>query len=219
MAQSLNKPIISSLKAARVHLIAVVTVAFLLEIARLFEYTIQEIPCSNTTLMLPLTTGLAENDLYQILYRTIIYASIRRYIPLLVTSILTYHLVKFLLEKLKIRKTILRGGIHIHGNEADILKDYITMVLTVIALVYVLCLLPGAMYPILRLFVDTAPCYSFFVYFAVMADTLAILNSSLNFFIYYLKIPVFKKSLKQMAPKCCIRKNAKDCYVVQSTWM
>ena len=170
-----------------------VTIAFLLEIARFFEYRVQEIPCSNITLMFPLTTGLAENDLYQILYRTIIYASIRRYIPLLVTSILTYHLVKFLLQKRKVRKTILRGGIHIHCNEADILKDYITMELTVIALVYVLCLLSGAMYPILRSFVDTEPCYSFFVYFAVIADTLAILNSSLNFFIYYLNIPVFKK--------------------------
>ena len=219
VAQSLDKPNLSSLKAARVHLVSVVTIAFLVEIARLFEYRIQEMSRSNSTLMFPLTTGLAEDDVYQILYRTIIYASIRRYIPLFVTSILTYHLVKFLLEKRKIRKTILRGGIHIHGNEADILKDYITMVLTVIALVYVVCLLPGAMYPIIRLFVATEPCYSFFVYLATTADTLAILNSSLNFFIYYLNIPVFKKSLKKMVPKCYIRQKAKDCYVVQSTRM
>ena len=219
VAQSLDKPNLSSLKAARIHFVLVVTIALLVEIGRLFEYRIQAMSCSNTTLMFPLTTGLAEDDVYQILYRTIIYASIRRYIPLFVTSILTYHLVKFLLEKRKIRKTILRGGIHINGNEANILKDYITMVLTVIALVYVVCLLPGAMYPIIRLFVPTEPCYSFFVYFTTTADTLAILNSSLNFFIYNLNIPVFKRSLKKMIPEYCIRKKAKDCYVVKSTRM
>ena len=141
------------------------------------------------------------------------------YIPLLVVAILTFHLVKFLYESRKLRISVLANGIYYQGEQSNVPIDYLTKVLTIIAFVYIICMIPGAIYAIVGIFIDKGSCTSAFSYFVHIADSLAFLNSSLNFFIYYLNIPTFRKCLINILTKCCIKKKAKDLYAVQSSRM
>ena len=191
----------------------VVISSVLLEIPRYFEYKVVEHTCNNHTFYLRKERDFVDHDLYENMYRNKIYPVFNRYLPLVITSVLTFFLIKFLILR---RNT--RNGIFVTGGEHSYVSiDHITMVLTIIAVMYILCLTPGAIYPILRLFVDTGPCDSAYNYFAMIADLLAIVNSSLNFFIYYLNIPAFRESFRNMLKKCYVRRNAQDAYVVQTT--
>ena len=188
-----------------------VVFSVVLEIPRYFEYEVVEHTCNNHTFYLRKERDFLDHDLYDTMYRNIIYPVFKRYLPLVITSVLTFFLIKFLVLR---RNT--RNGIFVIGSQhSNVPIDHITMVLTIIAVMYVLCLTPGAIYPIVRLFVDTGSCDSVYNYFAMIADLLAIVNSSLNFFVYYLNIPAFRESFRSMLKKCCVRRNAQDAYVVQ----
>ena len=149
---------ISNIRSTKIQLLLICTLSFLLEIPRYFEYKIEELNCLGRTIYVRWPLDLVEDDLYQQMFRSGLYPLIKRYIPLLITSILTYHLVKFLIKSNRVRKTVLSSCVH-NGNERNITDiDYLTKVLTTIALVYIACLPPGAIYPILRLFIDTGSC-------------------------------------------------------------
>ena len=184
-----------------------------LEIPRYFEKEVVEHTCINHTFYLLQERGFVDHDLYNILYRNIIYPMFKRYLPLVITGILTFFLIKFLILRRKTRNGIFVTG----GKHSNVPIDHITKVLTIIAIMYVLCLTPGAVYPIVRLFVDTGSCDSVYNYFAMIADLLSIVNSSLNFFVYYLNIPAFRESLMNMLKKCCVKRNPQDAYSVQGS--
>ena len=183
----------------------------LLEIPRYFEDEVVEHTCNNHTFYLQRDRDFVDHDLYDTIYRDIIYPIFKRYLPLVITSVLTFFLIKFLILRRNIRNDIFVTG----GEHPNVPIDHITMVLTIIAIMYILCLIPGAIYPIMRLFMDTGSCDSVYYYFVMIADLLAIVNSSLNFFVYYLNIPAFRESFRSLLKKCCVRRSAQDAYVVQ----
>ena len=207
----------SNIRSTKIQLSSVCILSFLLEIPRYFDYKIEEFNCSGETVYVRWPLGLVEDDLYQQIFRSGLYPLIKRYIPLFITSILTYHLVKFLIKSNRLRRTVLSSCVH-NGNERNITDiDYLTKVLATIALVYIICLTPGAIYPILRLFIDTGACDSAYNYFVIVADTLGLVNSSVNFFIYYLNIPAFRICLVDSIGRSCTkRKNRHEMYTVQS---
>ena len=201
------------MKAAKVQVAVVILCSVVLEIPRIFEYEIIQQECYGRVFYVRRNTYLGNHEVYQILYRTILYSLLRKYIPLLVVSILTFHLVRFLAANRKLRKTVLSNGI----NPWDPSIDYLTKVLAVIACMYIICGTPSAIYPILRLFADTeSGCATAFDYFVMIGDLLPLLNSSLNFFVYYVNITAFRKCLKVILKNCCIRrKKARYLYTVQ----
>ena len=204
------------MKAAKVQLVIVVLCSIILEIPRIFESGIIQRECDGHKYYVKRTTELVDNDVYDILYRTIIYSLYKKYIPFLVIFIPTVHLVRFLVTSRKLRKTVLFNGISNQGEQSNISIDYLTKVLAVIACMYIICGTPSAIYPIVRQFVPSdTDCTSAFHYFFHIADLLSLLNSSLNFFVYYVNIPAFRKCLKDILKKCCIRrKKARDLYTV-----
>ena len=88
-----------------------------------------------------------------------------------------------------------------------------------VALVYVICLTPNAVYPVIGQFIDVtgANCDSVFRYVVAIGDILSLVNASVNFFIYYLNIPAFKKCIAEIIPSCRMRRNVPQVYIVQST--
>ena len=157
--------------------------------------------------------------MYRHLYKSTLYPLFRRFLPLILTSVLTYKLVRFLIERGKVRKTLLSTGLNTDNPQNVVDIDHLTKVLTMVALVYVLCLAPSALYPVVEQFTDVngENCNSPLHYFVVISDTLGLINSSVNFFIYYLNIPAFMKCFAEKILSCHKRRNVREVYIVQST--
>ena len=196
-----------------------ILISFLVEIPTYFEFEVKELNCKNETVLSRWPDDWTENEVYQHLYKSALYPLFRRSLPLMLTSILAYKLVRFLIERGRVRKNLLSTGLNVENqhNVADI--DHLTKVLTMVALVYVICLTPSAVYPVIGQFTDVtgADCDSVIRYLAAIADLLALVNASVNFFIYYLNIPAFKKCITEIIPSCRTRKNVPEVYIVQST--
>ena len=157
--------------------------------------------------------------MYQHLYKSALYPLFKRFLPLILTSILTYKLVRFLIKRQRIRKQLLSAGLNVENQQNVVDIDHLTKVLTMVALVYVICLTPSAMYPVIGQFTDVtgAHCDSMFHYIADIVDILGLVNASVNFFIYYLNIPAFKKCIVEIIPSCRTRRKVPDVYIEQNT--
>ena len=168
----LKTPTTSCIGSTKIQLGVVVTLSFLLEIPRYFKHKIVELNCFGKIVYARWPPDLVEDDLYQHLFRSGLYPLIKRYIPLFITSILTFLLVKFLIKRNRVRRTVLSRSIQNANERNNTDIDYLTKVLATIALMYIICLTPGAIYPILRLYIDTGSCDSTYNYFVIIADTL-----------------------------------------------
>ena len=199
---------LSTIEMAQLQMGVIVVISFLLEIPRYFEYEIRQFSCDGQRYYLAVKTDLWENDVYFILYRSTFTLIVRRICPLVITSTLTFLMIKHLQKQNHIRKGLLADPTFTSRKRLRPLpSELLTKVLAMIALAYVLCLFPGAIYPILRHFIESNSCTSFFNVFAVSTETLSILNSALNFFIYYPNIPLVRECLKEMFSKCKCRRN------------
>ena len=197
---------LSTIEMAQLQMGVMVVVSFLLEIPRYFEYEIREFSCDEQRLFVPVKTDLWQNDVYFILYRSTFTLIVRKICPLVITSTLTFLMIKHLQKQNHIRKGLLADPTLTSRNTPRPLpSEQLTKVLAMITIAYVLCLFPWAIYPILRHYIEMESCTSFFNVFAVSTETLAILNSALNFFIYYPNIPLFRECLKEMFSKCKFR--------------
>ena len=197
----------------------IILISFLIEIPTYFEFKVKEINCKNETVFSRWPEDWVENEVYQYLYKSVLYPLLIRLLPLILTSILTYKLVRFLIERRRIRKKLLLTGFKAENRQNVLDIDHLTKVLTTVALVYVICLTPSAVHPIIEQFTDAAAedCDSGFGYFSAISDILGLVNVSVNFFIYYLNIPAFRKCIAKIIPSCRMRRNVPQVYIVQST--
>ena len=186
---------------------ALIVISFVLEIPRYLEYQIMELPCEGESFLFAVRTPLTCNNFYHIIYRSTLSPVLRRIVPLVLTSGLTICMIKHLRKQDEIRKLLLFDNASVARELKPLPNGRIMKVLGKIAVVYIVCLLPGAVYPILRHLVITGICTGFFNIFVMTADTLSILNSALNFFIYYPNIPLFRECLKEMFNKRKCRRN------------
>ncbi len=167
----------------------------LFEISRYFEYSVQTFEHEHSgkvySLRFPVKSDLWNNDIYQLIYKTLFLSLFRIIIPLTITTILTGKLVMSLIQRRKNRITLVAPRQQTSKKRDT--KETMTFVLIFIAIAFIITQLPGAIYPILRIVLeDPTSCDSFFSYFVYIADTLTILNSALNIFIYYPTIPAFR---------------------------
>ena len=197
-----------------------ILISFLIEIPTYFEFEVKELNCKNETFLSRCPEDWTENEVYQYLYKSVLYPLLIRFLPLILTSVLTYKLVRFLIERRRIRKHLLLFGPNTENRQNLVDIDHLTTVLTIVATVYVVCLFPSAVHPVIEQFTDAtgADCDSFYLYFTAIADIMGLVNVSVNFFIYYLNIPAFKKCIAgRIPPSCHTRKNVPEVYIVQST--
>lgn len=149
------------------------------------------------------TTPLWSNWYYQMIYKNVLMIAMRKLIPICVVVLFTYRLVRILMLRKQYRiKVLHRPRQH---NE-----DIVTTVLVVVAVVFMVCHIPMAIYPILRIVmtVSTYSCHTTYMYLATSADVMALLNSAVNFIIYYPFIPMFRSTLKHMV--CGSRQDCHD---------
>ena len=189
----------SSERGVKVQLVLVIAVSILIDIPRYLENRIEEIAINGGTYYFLTSTDLWDNFLYQLLYKTLAMVAIRRILPISVTLIVTIFLVRYLYKRRHIQKKLLASGV----KDVDKKDHSVTSVLIIIAICFIMCHLPGTIYPIFRIAMDIpANCDNFYTYFSTIADMLSMLNSALNFFIYYPTIPSFKKKLLQLCQSC-----------------
>ena len=188
----------STINIVKLQVFLTVVFSYLLEIPRYFETKMEEVTCSGYTYVIWSSTQLMENHVFKILYRSILTSLLINYLPLFLTALMSYFLIKYLIAKRKIRTQFLAKRAFESKMEKHDPDENITTVLTVIALTYIFCMAPVALYPIFRLFLGTSYCGSFLFYFSTAADFVHIVNSAFNFFIYYLNIPMFRTCLKKM---------------------
>ena len=180
----------------------IVVISYVLEIPRYLETKLEEVTCNGYTYVIWRSTQLTENPIYTVLYRSIFTSLLIMYLPLFLTTFMSHFLIKFLIQKRKIRHQLLVAKVLESKMVKHTSDENITTVLTVIALTYVICIIPVALYPIFRLFLSSSYCGSFISYFSTTADFVHIVNSAFNFFIYYLNIPMFRTCLKEMLQNC-----------------
>ncbi len=183
------KTSLSSFKAVKIQVLLILIMATLFEIPRYFEYRVHEYYINNKHYYIMLRTALWENDLYQILFRSLLVGTMELFIPILLTGVLTGYLIKAINER---RKT--REELFLQRNRSETM----TFVLTVIAASFVLLNLPRVIYPILRAGGNDLGdgCDQFYTYFALLSDTISALNSAINIFIFYPYIPRFRTVFK-----------------------
>ena len=198
----MKKFLLSTIKMVKLQVFLTVVFSYLLEIPRYFETKMEEVTCNGYTYVIWSSTQLTENHVFEILYRSIFTSLLINYSPLFLTTLMSYFLIKFLTQKRKIRnkflvKTAFESKMVKHDPDENI-----ATVLVVIALTYIICMVPVALYPIFRLFLGASYCGSFLFYFSTAADFVHIVNSAFNFFIYYLNISMFRTCLKKMLDNC-----------------
>ncbi len=88
------------------------------------------------------------------------------------------------------------------------LEAELTRTLVVLVSVYIITQMPSATYAIYRLFLDyeeTRTCGSIFRFLTSTADTMTIVNSSVNFLIYYPSAVTFRTSLHELVRQISLR--------------
>ena len=203
---------LSTMETAKHQMAAVIAISLVQEIPRYLEFQIMELPCEGESFLFAVRTPLTHNHLYYSMYRSTLVPLIRKIVPLTVTSGLTICMIRHLRKQNVIRKLLLLDNASVVREFQPLTNGGLMRVLGMIAIVYMVCILPGAMYPVFRHLVPTGSCTGFFNIFVMSANTLSILNSALNFFIYYPNIPVFRECLKEMFSKCKCRRNRNKVY-------
>ena len=194
---SIKQRKVYSRKSVKYQILIIIAASVVLDIPKYFE----RLPSFVTGVHTPIleTTDLWRNRIYQLLYRTFVMVFLRAVLPIMVTTVMVYKRVQ-LLETWK--KTRL-----LKFNKPDLPNDQerVSIVLVIMAMFFIVCQIPGVLYPVTRLFFDTDDypdveyrCDHFYIYLYTSADFLATMYSAFNFFIFYPSIPAFRKVLKQI---------------------
>ena len=137
-----KKSILSKLPMVKLQVALIVVISYVLEIPRYLETKLEEVTCNGYTYVTWRSKQLTENPVYTILYRSIFTSLLIMYSPLFLTGFMSHFLIKFLIQKRIIRHQLLVPKV----LESKILKhtsdENITTVLTVIALTYIICMVP-----------------------------------------------------------------------------
>ena len=183
----------------QIQLSVTIVASVLIDIPRYLEYRFEQITFNGATYYFLSSTDLWDSFLYQLLYKTIAMVVIRRILPISITFVITILLVRYLYHRKDVRRKLF--ALDSKGIEQSGVS--VTTVLIIIAICFIVCHTPGAIYPILRISMDIpSNCDNFYTYFSTIADMLSMLNSALNFFIYYPAIPSFKKKLQKLCRSC-----------------
>ncbi len=183
----------SSLKRARLQITAVLVLYLPVWIPYWVPIKFKTVQCESEEILTYLLTGFGTKNSYVILYNAFLGIT-TVILPLVITLFFTVFLVRFVVQKKKIRKEVLSSRNDLRSHSLD----NVTKVLLTIGIAYLICLTPQALVFLLVFKLLTSDGCDHMAYFGVCADALALLNSSINFFIYYHFLPSFKTGLKKL---------------------
>lgn len=134
---------------------------------------------NKTQMMEPVPTALGQNTYYMIIYQNICYTVFMLIVPLLTLTLLNIRLITALKE---IRKR--RAEMQSMRQQQD---NNVTLVLIIVVLVFTICQAPALVTQIMWTVLTNSSrmCGGFQYYYSCISNLLVILNSSVNFLIYF----------------------------------
>ena len=147
---------------------------------------------TNKTIVYPSATEFGENKYYNTIYVSIFYFLFLIFIPLMILTLLNIKLVTALKEIKRKRAELVSARQQQDNN--------VTFVLIIVVLVFIICQSPALVNQILwNVLPDKArKCGYFQFYLSKLSNALVILNSSVNFLIYFL----FNTRFRQVLVEC-----------------
>ena len=103
VVKPMKKSLHSTIKMVKLQVFLTVVFSYVLEIPRYFETRMEEVTCNGYTYVIWSSTQLMENQVSKILYRSILTSLLISYLPLSLTALMSYFLIKYLNAKRKIR--------------------------------------------------------------------------------------------------------------------
>lgn len=186
-------PRLCTVNQAKKQLAAVLLFAFIYNIPKFAEGKINWLEHNDTYFPQILQSELGKNKLYNIIYSNILYTIFMLSIPLVILTVLNIRLINAL-KKLSRRRAEMQSLRQQQDNN-------VTLVLVVVIIVFTVCQAPALVNQILwnTLPDNSRACHGFQFYFRPLSNTLVILNSAVNFFIY-----LFFNTRFRMILKSCI---------------
>ena len=196
----------SSVQRVGLQVLICSAVSVTLALPRFFEVHVIDIvdPITNETRKDYEYSKMYDNDYYQLIYKTIIMSTYKYYIPMCLITALSIRIISAVKKAKRKRQEIV-------GKSAETHEAKITKTMLIIIVTWIVLNLPALIYPIVRNFVDRGeaqqPCTAY-NYFVRIADTLVVLNASVNFIIYVTSSVTVRKSFcRDWKIKCNCRNN------------
>ena len=186
---------------ARKQLALVIILCILYNIPRFCEAKLTSMvdTTTNKTVLVPAYTALGDNKMYLIIYNNAMYMIFLLILPLIILTILNVRLIKAL-NALRQRRQQMQSARQQQDNN-------VTLVLIIVVLVFTVCQAPALVNQILWNVLPNIArhCGHFQYYYQRVSNMLVVLNSSVNFLIYFL----FNTRFRQVLIQCICKKNYK----------
>lgn len=199
VCRPLQARMLTTTRRTYILMLVITCVVTVLNIPRFLEINIEVDP--NTTCEVPRYTPFYHNNLYQIIYKTIIMVGLFAVIPPIVCLILTVLIITRLRKAMHDRRTYTSGN----SAAAEVTSSRemrITKVSIIVVTIYIVAQTPNIVTVILRIAttIDYESKCNFYYYYINIAELLLMFNSAVNFFVY-LTIDSFCKHLLRII-KC-----------------
>ncbi len=191
-----------NLQGTRFIVLIFFVMAALMEIPRFFEqemFHYHDVNL-NATCFYSNYTLLYQNKWYQIFYRNMFVLGISLILPIVWCVVLTGKLVLTILRTTSERKQLLAKS-----KMYDLQESYITRVSVLVVMIYIVCQLPSAIYAIMRnvMTIDYEHACSSYLYTVYIGELMLVVNSAVNFIVYALTTPRFRRKLKTVCLTRC----------------
>ena len=184
---------ICTMRKTRIQVFIVFAFSVIFNLPRFFQWKLVTSvdPRTNETLVVPFPTSIGYRSTFAFIYTNILYSIIVVVLPLIMLIMLNSRLIKEI-NRMKARRSTLTLGM-------TPVEENVTTIMVVIIIVVVICNIPDRVVHIIRAFAEDKSfrhCGRAPYYFFAAANLLVILNSSVNFLIYYIMRKSFRKILK-----------------------
>lgn len=183
------------IQRAKLAVTSIIILAIIYNIPRFLERKIvfDYNHCLNITIVKTTKTDLRENNIYFLVYKTIMYFIFRAVGPLLTLLILNIRLIRALQEVRRKHRDLTKSNKH---------RENITLVLVVVVSVFIICEIPDLVLRIIFTLNDSIPSMTINIwalrYYNAITNMLLTVNSSINFLIYCLIGQKFRNILQTM---------------------
>ncbi|ELT93072.1 hypothetical protein CAPTEDRAFT_225752 [Capitella teleta] len=192
-------PRLCTVNQAKKQLAAVVICSILFNLVRFFssKVVITDYTPDGMATWAPAYTKLGSNPIFLTFYSNVCYTIFLMILPLLILTVLNICLIRTLKE-LKRKRQEMQSLRQQQDNN-------VTFVLIIVVVVFIVCQVPALVTQILWSVLpdEERDCGGFQFYFSKVSNMLVLLNSSVNFCIYFL----FNTRFRQILMHCCGRQN------------
>ncbi len=203
LAQFTSK--LERVRTVRLQVTAVLLGAVVYNIPRFLENEIVVKSTDNGSYVFGINrTELYYNNVYQILYKNVLFFACMSVIPLVTLCVLTFRLVRELRRSRHSRQELAAGRGGDRGGNRE-MESGLSLSLLGVVLAFLLCQTPAVVNRLLTLTLPPKDrqCGGLRFFFTPLSNLLVFINSSVNFFIYCLCSRTFRRHLK-LRLACCV---------------